>query len=126
MSLSDLCTGDTVIVETATHSVGAAGGDVQTWSGSTSYDCLVQTEGAEAVRHSARGQQHTHLVFFSADVSLDPLATNARLKWTVKAGVTLATPRYLRVLAYYSEGRPGEDMLWIAKCELVTVRKEGN
>jgi hypothetical protein len=123
MSIASLCTGDTVIKETAAHSIGAAGGDTKTWSGTTEYDCLVQTEGLSSTRFAARGEKKMHFVFFSSDVSL---TVNNRLKWTVKAGATLAVAIYLRVLDYYSEGRPGEDLLWIAECEMETGRREGN
>lgn len=123
MSVAALATGDTVIPQAATHTVGASFGDARTYLvDGTALDCMVQTMGAsEAKAYSARGSKYLFWVFFSADPAL---TVNSRLKWTVEKGNTLSPVKYLRILDCYSEGRPGEDFMWVADCELVTTRGE--
>ncbi len=122
MSIESLCTGDTVLKGTATHTLGAMGGDSRSYAYGAGLDCTVQTPSASAIAAwQARGQRLGYWVFFSTDPSLSP---DFRLKWTVRAGTTLATPKILRVLDCYAEGRPSADLLWIADCEEVTTRSE--
>lgn len=122
MSIESLCTGDTVIKQTATHALGAAGGDTRTWADAGSLDCTIQTPSArEQTQYMARGMNFTHKAYFSSDPSL---STDNRLKWTVQKSNTLATPIYLRVLSIKSQGRPGEALLWIAALEQDTLRGE--
>lgn len=123
MSIAALCQGDQVIKQAASRASGAMGGPSNTWSDSgAALDCLIQTMGADELRkYNARGSKYHRTVFFSSDVAL---TAGNRLKWTVEANATLAVPVYLRVLDYYTEGRPGESMLWIADCEVETTRPE--
>lgn len=128
MSIESLCQGDTVIKQIQSVAIGETMGVEESYTDGTSYDCMVQVEdygdpdGArEAKLYGARGQKTLFKVYFSQNVSLDP---SNRLKWTIEGGETLGTPKILRVIDYYKEGRPGEDMLWIADCELVDVRLE--
>lgn len=128
MSIESLCTGDIVVKQTQSISVGISGGVSETYTDGSSYDCNVQVEqrgdpdGAVDVKmYGARGQAVRYKVYFSEDVDLNP---SNRLKWTVKSGTAVATPKLLRVLSYYDEGRPGEDLLWIADCEWIDVRVE--
>jgi hypothetical protein len=123
MSVEALCQGDEVIRQVATTTRGSLGGQARGWTDvGTALDCLVQTPGAgESRKYDARGQRFSHQVFFAEDPAL---SVNHRLKWTVRAEATLAVPIYLRVLDCYPEGRPGEDFLWIADCEVETMRTE--
>jgi hypothetical protein len=125
MPIADRCTGDKVVRQTVTHTIGAMGGDARTYADGSTLDCCIQTPGAsEITSYAARGQRLTHWVFFSADPNLTP---DQRLKVTQQAGVTLGTAIYLRVLDCYAEGRPGpaaEDLLWVADCEQVSTRSE--
>ena len=131
MSIESLCSGDVVVKQIQSVSVGVSGGVDETYSDGSAYDCNVQVEqrgdpdGAVDVNlYGARGQAVRYKVYFSEDVSLNP---SNRLKWTVKGGVNVATAnqKILRVMSYYDEGRPGEDLLWIADCEWVDIRLEG-
>lgn len=122
MSVESLCTGDIVIKQTAANTRGPSGDSVRTYSDTATLNCLIQTVSAsESQKYLAKGSRFSHYVFFSADPSL---TVNHRLKWTSRAGATLATPIYLRVLDCYPEGRPGEDLLWVADCEYETTRSE--
>lgn len=122
MSIESLTQGDTVVKQSSTVAIGESGGQVPTWSDAGSLTCTIQTPGASETRdYAARGMRLTHWAFFNSDPSL----TNGnRLRWTVRAGVTLSVPIYLRVLDCYPEGRPGENMLWVADLEQVTTRPE--
>lgn len=123
MSIEDLTKGDTVVRETATHAVSSSGDDVRTWVAGASLECLVQTMGAsEAQRYAVNGSRFLYNVFFSADPSL---TRNNRLKWATRAGASLSTPIYLKVLDCYPEGIPGEDQLWVADCEQETMGAPG-
>lgn len=125
MPIATLCKGDSVVVQAATTTRGASGGQSRAFADGATLDCLVQTPGAAEVRdYAARGMRLTHWVFFSADPGL---TTNDRLKWVTRRNVALSTPIYLRALDCYPEGRPGSagsDMLWVADCEQVTSRGE--
>lgn len=121
MSIELLAQGDQVVKQTITTTVGAQGGQVRTPANGATLDCLVQTSGGESTRNGGRGSRFSHQVFFSSNPSL---TTSNQLKWTVQAGATLTVPVYLRVLSCYSEGRPGEDLLWVADCEVDTTRQE--
>jgi len=122
MSIESLTTGDTVVKQTATHTMGAAGGDVPTFSDAATLTCLVQTPGSSESRgYAARGLRLTHKAFFSADPTL---TTNDRLKWTSQGDVALSPVVYLRVIGMLSQGRPGATLLWIADLEQVTTRPE--
>jgi hypothetical protein len=123
MSVEALCTGDKVVKQEAAITKGGMGGQARSFSDvGAAIDCLVQDVGrGQSVMFEARGQRHSHEVFFSSDVQL---TTNNRLKQTVSGNRALSVPVYLRVLAYYSEGRPGENYLWIAACEQETTRPE--
>jgi hypothetical protein len=123
MSIASLCTGDIVVKQAFTHTAGPSMDDIRDPVDIATLSCLVQIPSArELAAYAARGSAFSHWVFFSADPSL---TVNNRLKWTVQANVTLPAPKYLRVLDCYPEGRPGENMLWIADCELQTIRAEG-
>lgn len=113
MSVSDLATGDTVVKQSETNSTGTSWGNSPSFTDGSSLDCMIQTAAAsESGKYANRGMAFTHEAFFAADPGL---TNQNRLKWTVKAGTTLSTPRYLRVLDVYTEGRPGEDELWVAE-----------
>ena len=118
MSVEELCKGDVVVVHNETAATGASFGVAETYADGVGYDCNVQVPqpkqfSAESLKYANRGMRLDYWVFFSQDVGL---GVNKRLKWTVKVGNALATPKLLRVLDYYAEGRPGEEMLWIADC----------
>ena len=126
MSIEDLCKGDVVVKQSQSLAAGATMGVEETYTDGSSYDCNIQVEdrgdpdGAfQDNRYGARGQRTLYKVYFSQDVTLLP---SNRLKWTIKRSTTLSTPQLLRVIDYYEEGRPGEDMLWIADCEHVDTR----
>lgn len=123
MSIASLCTGDQVVIQTPSTTVGdTLGADVSYSNAAAATECLIQTVSAsEDTSYAARNQRLTHQAFFSSDVSL---GMSKRLKWTVEAGATLSTARYLRVLDYYSEGRPGSNLLWVADLEEVAQRFE--
>lgn len=126
MSVKSLCKGDIVVRQVETSAVGSIMGVAETLTDGTAYDCTVQVpEKGESAGptnlYEARGMRIAYEVFFSEDVNL---SEQTKLKWTVKGNATLATPKILRVLDYYSEGRPGGDMLWIAECELLSTRPE--
>jgi hypothetical protein len=122
MSVPALAQGDTVVKQSAAHAIGASMDAVRTWSDVSTLTCLIQTtSGSESSRYNARGSHFSHWAFFASDPSL---TVNNRLKWTVEANQTLATAKYLRVLACYPEGRPGGNFLWVCECELETTRSE--
>lgn len=114
MSILSLTSQDTVVVQSLTATTGAAMGVAEAWADGATVDCLVQTVDAqESLAYSDRGMKFTHEVFFSSD----PALTNAhRLKWK--------TTHFLRVLSLYVEGRPGTDLLWVARCSEETTRRE--
>lgn len=122
MSIESLCQGDVVIKQTQTASTGATMGVSENYADGTEYDCTIQVEEDGALGYhqfAARGQKTYFKVYFSEDVQLTP---DHRLKWTVEANTTLGTPKIMRVVDYYKEGRPGEDMLWIADCDIIDTR----
>lgn len=122
MSIESLTTGDIVIRQTATTTRGESGGQVQVWSDAGRLDCMIQTASAgETLRYDAQGMRLTHWGFFSVDPGL---TKNDRLLWVTKAGRALSNPIYLKVLDCYAEGRPGEDLLWVADLEQETTRSE--
>lgn len=126
MSIESLCQGDVVIKQEQTASTDSIMGVDETYADGDEYDCNIQAEeygdpdGALTYKqYASRGQKTYFKVYFSQDVELLP---SHRLKWTVKGNATLTTPKLLRVIDYYDEGRPGETMLWIADCDLVDTR----
>lgn len=122
MTIAGLCKGDTVVRQTAAHSVSISGDARRTYTDTATLNCLIQTTSArESQKYNAKGSAFSHHVFFSADPGL---TVNNRLKWTVRANTTLSVPIYLRVLDCYPEGRPGKDQLWIADCDMETTRSE--
>lgn len=122
MSVSALCKGDRVVVQTEASTIGESMGVAESYTDGATYDCLVQTPSAEeSTKYATRGMRLTHWVFFAQDVGLD---TGKRLKWTVRANAALSAPMFLRVLDYYAEGRPGADMLWVADCEWDQTKQE--
>lgn len=119
MSIEDLTKGDTVVKETATPTVSSRGDQSRSWSAGGSLECTVQTMSArDAEKYAAGGSSFFYSVFFSANPSL---TRNNRLRWTVRAGVSLSPPIYLKVLDCYPEGPPGEDQLWVADCSQETT-----
>lgn len=118
MSIEDLAKGDTVVKEAATPTISASGDQVRTWAAGGSLECTVQTMSAnDAEKYAAGGSSFFYSVFFAANPSL---TRNNRLKWTVRAGAAVSPPIYLKVLACYPEGPPGEDQLWVADCSQET------
>lgn len=122
MSIEDLCQGDVVVKQTASHTLNSSLDDVRTWSDVATLDCLAQTpSSSESEKYSASGFVFSEKLFFSAD---PVLTKNNRLKWTTKANVALTVAIYLRVLGCYAQGIPGEDQLWIADCSYENTRSE--
>lgn len=122
MSVESLCHGDTVVVQTETTTRGASFGNSFAYTDGDSIDCLIQSVSAsESLKYADRGMMFTDRAFFSSDPGL---TNQNRLKQTVQGGVTLATPRLLRVLATNADGRPGEDMVWFADLSFEPTRRE--
>jgi len=124
MTIASMATGDTVVPQTETSSVGEAGGIEYSYEDGTALDCLVQTMGAdEAIKYGTRGQRNLYTIFFASNPELNQ---GYRLKWTHQGGTAFSTAKYLRVLDQFSEGRPGagNPLLWIVECEESTPRQE--
>jgi len=118
-----MATGDTVVQQSETTVIGEGGGLEFSYTDGDGLDCLVQTMSAdEEVRYAARGQRNRYVIFFASNQGL---SQDDRLKWTHQGGNAFASPKYLRVLDQYSEGRPGagNQMLWIVDAEESTVRQ---
>ena len=122
MTIADLCTGSTATVQLAANTKDSMGGNVPGYvDTSTSHDFLLQTASVqESNRYDARGEQTIYNAFFSSNPSLTP---KNRLKVTNWMGVSLSTPRYLRVLATDTEGPPGEAQLWVVTCVEDTLER---
>jgi hypothetical protein len=125
MSITNLTRGDQVVRQTITPTAGAMGGtSIALADNGAAIDCFIVTAGSRELRkYAARGSRYLYTVFFSADYNL---TVNSVLKWTVRANQTLSPPIYLRVLDYLAEGRPGENVLWTAECEVESTRKESS
>jgi hypothetical protein len=119
MSLLELCSGSTATVQAAVNTRGAMGGNSPGYVNGATVDFGLQTANTQESRlYDARGETRIYNAFFSSDPALTP---NNRLRVTKWMGVTLAKPRFLRVLNCDIEGAPGEAMLWIAACSEVTT-----
>lgn len=115
MSLSELCSGSTATVQLATNTRGQMGGNSPGYAdGATVGFGLQSATVEESAKYDARGEQRFYNAFFSSDPALTP---QNRLKVTRWMGITLAAPRFLRVLAGGDvEGAPGQAMLWVVTC----------
>lgn len=118
-----MASGGSVIPQSQTVNTGASWGAVPSYSNGTALTCNVQEMSVkEALQYGAQGQARWYNVFFASDPSLE---VGKRLKVTKMNNATLATPRFLKVMATEFEGNPGGDLqLWIAVCEEVTTRME--
>ena len=122
MSIEDLCYGDVVVVQKPTHTMGASGGDVRTWSDIATKDCRLQSiSAAEVQKYDARGSRIGAQVFFSADPGV---SVDYRLKHIKRNGTALTTPAYYRVLVSDDDNNGSDLMLWTVTCELETTRGE--
>lgn len=117
MSVESMATGDTVFVNTKTHSVGTIGGNTGSWNADSGdgIDCRVeQLDAEEDLMAAAQGQRITHRVYFATDRSL---TNTTRLHWTKTNGNSLTIDRYLKVEDYYWENSPdGSLLMYIADC----------
>jgi len=117
MSIEALCDQDTITVETLTATTGASFGVSESWGSSTIKRCLVQElDAAESLKYEAEGQRVTHLLFFSSDPSI---GKSNRITLSSDWG-----SKILSVVGCYTEGRPGEQLLWIVKGEYESTRRE--
>lgn len=122
MSVESLCQGDQVVKQTEVNTPGAAFGKSLTYTNGSTLDCLIQTvSDSESNKYQTTGMLFTHQVFFAENPAL---SSQNRLKWTVKDESNLSSAAFLRVLACYREGRPGDEMLWIADCSEEQTRLE--
>lgn len=117
MSIAELATGDTVVEQTVTSTVGAIFGSTPSVADGPTHVCNVQSMSVgESKKFSALGQVKLFNVFFATDPTLE---RNSRLKWTKTDGnqTTFAVPRILKVLATDEERNPeGSEVLYIAQC----------
>lgn len=105
---------DTVIVQEESYTSGASFGVNESYTAGSELSCLVQQlDASEVLQYQSQGMVVSHQILFSSEPTI--LKKNSRLLW----GST-----YLRVEGIYSEGRPGETLLWIALAQQVTSRRE--
>jgi hypothetical protein len=111
MSLEDLCDQDSVTVYRMTPTSGAAFGTSYTrGTGAATKCCVQEMDGSEILDYKARGKKVSHQLLFSSDPGIGP---EHEIEWN---GETL------QFRGAYKEGRPGESMLWIVVCDLVSTR----
>lgn len=123
MSLQTLCTGDICRIVTVS---GGSFGATPTFSTSDSdLSCRVDSYGGPEDRRGARADKMRRMtIFFLTEPAIQ---VGKFLKWT-KTGypnnaVTFTSPIYMRVLAVYPEGRPGEaPAYWVVDAEELSVR----
>lgn len=120
MSVESLCTGSTVLKQAETVTVGATFGVNESFAAGTPLECRAEVVSAhEDRRYAARGIERFWRLFFSSDPAVD---NDERMKLTAWDGVVVS--HFLRVLACYTEGRPGTAILWLVDCEQETTRQE--
>lgn len=127
MSVEALATGDFVVRQRESFSTGASFGvrEEYTPDAGPQLECRIDTKSAmQSLAHAARDSAYRHEAFFSSDPGLK---TTDRLKWVRSQNdpaITFATPRYLRVLAAYHEGPPGNPILWVVELDEDLTRQE--
>lgn len=111
MSLESLCNQDVITVQTETATTGASFGNTVSLGAASVIRCLVQEMGAsEILKYQAQGVEVSHELFFSTDPSI---TKQQRITWNGTK---------LEVKAYYKEGRPGKNLLWIVIANAITTR----
>ncbi len=122
MSIEDLCKGDVVVVQKATHTLGTSGGDVRTWANVATKDCRLQSiSAAEVQKYDARGTRIGAQVLFATDPGA---SVDYRLKHVKRNGVVLSQPDYYRVLAVSDDNNGSDQIVWTVTCEFETTRGE--
>jgi hypothetical protein len=112
MSIESLCQ-DLIEVQTETATVGSSWGVSEEAAAGPSLACNVQEMSAsEMTVHGIVGTDRGYMIYFPSDPGI---TKSNRLKW---GGL------YLRVDGHYSEGRPGERMLWVVIASYCSSRQE--